>query len=287
MTARTSINDSTSTPAPKLLVIEPGIWPLHIEPDPRTLLVDPEFNIRGIRLGKGFVDSIRENGVLQTIVAVRTAEGHVKVRMGNRRTLGAVEAERPTVPVVVIGDESTDSAGEIERITKQYVENKHRDDMTEAEEIGAMVQLTAFGVSPTKIAKKLGLKNGTTVRNAVKVHESTTAMEALSQYKLDLTEAVVVGEFEDDPEAIQALMSARLSGQFDHVAQQLRDERTRQQQEHAFIEAHRAEGVRIVEDDEALTRLSELIDDGGQPLTPQAPGVPRSRRHREAEGRIR
>ncbi len=82
-------------------------------------------------------------------------------------------------------------------------------------------------------------------------------------------------------------MSARLSGQFDHVAQQLRDERTRQQQEHAFIEAHRAEGVRIVEDDEALTRLSELIDDGGQPLTPQAPGVPRSRRHREAEGRIR
>jgi hypothetical protein len=79
--------------------------------DPRTLLVDS--NIRtDLRLDADFVATI----VLVPIVAVRTAEGAVRVRLGNRRTLGAIEADRPTVPVPVIADEATDSAAEIERI---------------------------------------------------------------------------------------------------------------------------------------------------------------------------
>jgi ParB family transcriptional regulator, chromosome partitioning protein len=42
--------------------------------DPRTLLVDA--NIRTeMQLGKDFVDSIRDLGVLVPIVAVRTADG--------------------------------------------------------------------------------------------------------------------------------------------------------------------------------------------------------------------
>ena len=67
--------------------------------------------------------SIREVGVLMPIVAVRTAEGAVRVRYGHRRTLAAIEADRPTVPVIVTG---SDDADDVARIITQWHENEHR-----------------------------------------------------------------------------------------------------------------------------------------------------------------
>ncbi len=76
-----------------------------------------------VRLDPAFVASIKDLGVLVPIVAVRTAEGSVPVRLANRRTLGAIEAGRPTVPVLVIVDEGRDSRAQVKRIVAQYVEN--------------------------------------------------------------------------------------------------------------------------------------------------------------------
>ena len=54
--------------------------------DPRTLLVD--VNVRHTATAdKDLVASVREVGVLQPIIAVRTADGQVRVRYGHRRTL--------------------------------------------------------------------------------------------------------------------------------------------------------------------------------------------------------
>src|SRR3954471_6015545 len=93
--------------------------------DPRTLLVD--LNVRqDARLDADFLASIRDLGVLVPIVGVRTPEGAVRVRFGHRRTLAAIEADRPTVPVVVAADESTDNAAQVERLVTQYAENEHR-----------------------------------------------------------------------------------------------------------------------------------------------------------------
>jgi ParB family chromosome partitioning protein len=78
--------------------------------DPTTLLVD--LNVRfDARLNPDFIASIKEHGVLVPIVAVRTTEGDVRVRMGHRRTLAAIEADVPTVPVVIASNESTDDVG--------------------------------------------------------------------------------------------------------------------------------------------------------------------------------
>lgn len=66
-----------------------------------------------VRLDPAFVASIKDLSVLVPIVAVRTAEGAVRVRLGNRRTLGAIEAGRPTVPVLVIADEGTGSSASL------------------------------------------------------------------------------------------------------------------------------------------------------------------------------
>jgi ParB family transcriptional regulator, chromosome partitioning protein len=121
--------------------------------DPASLLVD--VNVRhDARLDPAFVASIKEHGVLVPIVAVRTAEGGVRVRFGHRRTLGAIEAGRQLVPVVIVADEagdptSGDTAAQVERIIGQWAENEHRTGLTVAERVDAMAQLSAFGVSAT------------------------------------------------------------------------------------------------------------------------------------------
>src|SRR4249919_3179633 len=113
--------------------------------DPTNLLVD--VNIRkDARLDKDFVASIKELGVLVPLVAVRTASGEVRVRFGHRRTLAAIEAGLPTVPVEIVGDEAADDAGQVERILGQYAENVHRSDLTAGEKVDVVAQLSAFGV---------------------------------------------------------------------------------------------------------------------------------------------
>ena len=66
--------------------------------------------------------SVREHGVLVPIVAIRTEQG-VQVRYGQRRTLAAIEAGRPSVPVMVLSGEP---GPELDRIIEQWHENEHR-----------------------------------------------------------------------------------------------------------------------------------------------------------------
>ena len=78
-----------------------------VQLDPATLTV--ETNVRkDAGLTPAFVASVRENGVLEPVIAHRNADGTVHVLMGQRRTLAAVEAKLATIPVVVI--ESPDEA---------------------------------------------------------------------------------------------------------------------------------------------------------------------------------
>lgn len=103
--------------------------------DPGRLVVGA--NVRQTaRLGKRFVQSIRERGVLEPIVAYRDAAGDLVVLRGQRRTLGAVEAKRREVPVMVIAEPV-----DVDRVTDQVSENDHREGLTVAERVDAYEQL--------------------------------------------------------------------------------------------------------------------------------------------------
>ena len=81
-------------------------------------------------------------------------------------------------------------------------------------------------------------------------------------------------EFEDDPEAVEALLDAAQSGRFDHVAQRLRDDREDANRRAAFV-AHLAEqGLTVVDEPSyadwtPVRRLSRLTDADGHDLTPE------------------
>jgi len=92
--------------------------------------------------------------VLVPIVVVHTAEDQLRVRFGHRRTLAAVAAGTASVPVVVAADEAATDAASVERLVGQYAENEHRTGLSNAERVGVIEQLSAFGVSSAQIAKR-------------------------------------------------------------------------------------------------------------------------------------
>lgn len=171
--------------------------------DPATLKI--EDNVRFLpELDKGdrqLVESIKQLGVLEPIVARRDDRGQVLVRMGQRRTLAAREAELPTVPVFV-----TDAADNtIRRILEQLAENDHRRDLTGAEHVAAFQQLAFEGLSVATIAKRTR-HTAQTVKDALAIAENGTASEAIKAHELTLDQAAALIEFEGDPDTVDALI---------------------------------------------------------------------------------
>jgi ParB family chromosome partitioning protein len=194
--------------------------------DPRALLITGNIRRRG-DLTDEFVASIREHGVLVPIVALSTSEG-AQVRYGQRRTLAAIEACRPTVPVMLI----TGEIGEdLDRIVGQWHENEHRTGLSVSDQASAAEQLAAFGLSAEMISKRLRTPKRR-IDRALEVAKSELASKSADRYDLTLEQAAVLAEFEKDTETVTALIAAARKGpvSFEHVAQVARDARARAEQ---------------------------------------------------------
>jgi len=246
--------------------------------DPRTLLTDR--NVRTtVNLAREFVDSIREHGVLVPIVAVPAddvmradtdAPGSepVRVRYGQRRTLGAIEAERPLVPVYI-----TDEAGadEADRIARQMVENSQREGLTTADTVAAYEQMAAFGLSADDIAKRASAPKAE-VEAALATAASKLARGASQRYDfLTLDQAATVAEFDKDTDAVKTLIKvASEGGPFEHTAQRLRDKRAYAEATAELTKTLKAAKVKVVPrpgyDTKLVTPISKLSH-GGNPLT--------------------
>lgn len=170
-----------------------------------------------------FVESIRENGVLEAISAVRTADGTIVVRDGQRRTLAARETGLTSIPVVIYPDTAgSDKARAVDRIGKQITANRHREGLTAAQHTRGVAQMLEFGASITKVSKTLAMDKKD-VKAQAAVGKAEAARAALDAGQLDLAHAAVVAEFEEagDTEAVEKLLTTRPYN-FDHVAERLR-----------------------------------------------------------------
>ncbi|WP_028471550.1 ParB/RepB/Spo0J family partition protein [Nocardioides alkalitolerans] len=225
-------------------------------------------NVRDAQPDKGLIDSIREVGVLEPITALvyvgakieqNSSDGSdgsddeaLVVRFGHRRTLAAVEAGRDTVPVYLVGttDNLTgdeEAATGISRVIEQRDENTHRAGLTVADDLAAVGQLAAFGLSANQIAKRARIKRGD-VDNALSVTKSARASGAAARWDdMTLDQLAVVAEFETDSDAVTALRAACKTGQFAHVAQRLRDDRARQAARDAVLSPIAESGITVID----------------------------------------
>jgi ParB family chromosome partitioning protein len=234
--------------------------------DPATLIVD--INVRkDAALTADFIASIKEHGLMEPVIAHRKEDGNVHVLMGQRRTLGAVEAKRDLIPVMIVS-----SPEEAERILTQVVENIQRTELTAADEAEAYHQLSLIGVSAGSIAKKTG-RAKTIVEGALKAKASDAGAAALGK-GLTIEEALIMAEFEGDEDATEELESVIKDepDQLFHVAQQLRDARERAAALAAFTAELEAAGTTIVEapgynEDNETLRVSSLNRADGERAT--------------------
>lgn len=213
--------------------------------DPNLVVL--EDNIREITsddLDAGFVESIRQNGVLQPVVGWRDAEGVVRVRYGQRRTVGARAAGVATLPVYVV---DVDQADEAQRIVAQLVENDQRADLTAGERVQAWKRLELAGLSVTAIAKRTGSKRAD-VKTGVTVAKSQTGARLVAEAGLDLHQAAELLEFEDDPALVDELTAVAVSDPdyFPHAVVQARQDRDAQAKREAAEQVEAAKGHRIL-----------------------------------------
>lgn len=233
---------------------------------PSTLLVD--INVRSdLRLNPEFVASIKDQGVLVPIVAVQTPDG-LRVRMGHRRTAAAVEAGRTSVPVVIADSELEGDAAEIERLLTQHAENHHRAGLSVSDEANAAKQLSLLGLSAAQIAKRTQTKKSH-VETALAVAASELAFKATDRYDLTLDQAAVIAEFEDDTEAVTALVASIQSGKFNHVAQRARNDRAEAESKAPAIAALVAANIEVVTKplwNSTAKGLGSLVTKDGEPI---------------------
>lgn len=211
-----------------------------VDADPRTLVVGANTRVDA-RLDKDFVASIRERGVLQPIVAYRGAGEQLIVVYGQRRTLAAIEADRPLVPVMVLAEPD-----DVDRIVDQLAENDHRVGLHTSDRVAAYQQLAAIGVPAGEIARRTAQPEAS-VTAALAVASSDVARTAAAQHDLTLDQAAAVAEFDADAAAVQTLLSAAQRGGFEHQLQRLRDDREMAAKRAALLEQLTGKGIAVVD----------------------------------------
>lgn len=107
--------------------------------------------------------SIKENGILQPIVARRTASGKLEIVAGERRWRAAQLAGLHEVPVILR------NFNDKEALELAIVENIQREDLNPIEEADGYARLISeFKLSQQQVAEKVG-KDRATVANAVRL----------------------------------------------------------------------------------------------------------------------
>ncbi|WP_133615365.1 hypothetical protein [Leucobacter luti] len=91
-----------------------------------------------------------------------------------------------------------------ERIIEQLAENEHRLQLTDSDRVNAWRQLEFEGLSVPKIAKRTGAKRDQ-MKTGLAVAANQTATTLVVEYGLNLEQAAILIEFDDDSEVVEQL----------------------------------------------------------------------------------
>ena len=231
---------TTETPAPTAPTIRMVA--------PSEILIDP--NVRtNVDLDSGFVNSIRERGILTEPIGWEDEAGQVHVVIGQRRVRAAVQLDLPVIPVKI----RSRHEAEADRVVDQLIENDRRQPLSDAERVAAWSTLFELGVPADQVAKRTGSKRDT-VRAAKKLLDEApaTAAELQAHHQVTLDQLAAIAEFEEHEdlraglyevaETDPSLLAHRIAGARDEVAK-------RAQLAEAIAELEAA-GIQYIADEE-------------------------------------
>ncbi len=155
-------------------------------------------------------ESIRVNGIDTPIKAYRYPDGRVRAVDGQLRTLIALDVGRTRGPVwIEPAPDLTAKERVIARITEQITVNDHRIPLTHGDRAAGIADMLNLGVSVTKVAKSLAIRDLDTVRQAGRIGRSAAARTMLDENQLDLEQAAILADFDaaGDTAAVEQLQN--------------------------------------------------------------------------------
>lgn len=251
---------TTSPPpagAPRLLHVELA----DIAPHPRN----PRRDVGDVT---ELAASIAEVGLMEPLVIVHAATGGAQtywILAGHRRHAAAQLAVLAEVPCLLREDLDTPD----KHIAAMLVENLHRADLTPVEEGDAYQQLLTFpGYTVKRLATAVARSPGT-VRTRVAIAKLPDPVKArIHDRQITLDEALALGEFAADPDAVVKLTRAVGTHDWKWTLQSLRDARAATARAAKQRKDLLAQGVRLIKspragrleiDGEAVDRWTRLL----------------------------
>ncbi len=186
----------------KTIVVEPSINIDLEEARMEVVMIDPtkiEFNPHQPRKNineeelANLVNSIKDHGILQPLVVIKTIQGNYQLVAGERRLRAAKILGLKEVPAIVR------QAKELEKLELSLIENIQRQDLNPIEEAEAYLKLnTEFGLIQEEIARRVGKKRPT-VANILRLLQLPEVIKkAISENKITLAHAKVILEAPDE-----------------------------------------------------------------------------------------
>ncbi|WP_137875573.1 ParB N-terminal domain-containing protein [Rhodococcus sp. Q] len=237
--------------------------------DPATLVIGD--NVRttvDLDQDPEFVQSIADHGVMHPILADLHSDGTVVVVDGQRRTLGALAAHRPVVPVVVRRCDPDTEPDQATRIGEQIRSNDQRTALTHSQRAAGIAAMLDLGLSVTAVAKTASVDRSK-VKALATVGASAAARTSMDDHQLTLDQATVIAEFEaeGDTHGIERLLGTSTFN-FDYKAQQLRVDREERLARAAAEAPYRDKGFTI-KNGYSWNPITheEVLDDDGNPIS--------------------
>lgn len=247
---------------------------IEVDPKKVTLAPNVRLNAKG---DNDFVATIKDVGILQPPLVVQNDAGGYDVVVGQRRTLGAIQAGLKTMPAILVDQHEADAV----RIVEQLTENEQRQHLTNAERLGGYQQLALIGWTPDEITKKTRAPRKV-VDAAIQVGDNETVRQAIAAHGLDLVDAAALVEFADDKKTTEKLIEAAGGQNFRWKLEEARRARARNESAARAREQLKRDGVATVKpgdfpqygyygaEPKPGARLTKLTNDKGKEITPAA-----------------
>jgi ParB family chromosome partitioning protein len=226
-------------------------------------------NVRAdLDLSEEFVGSIAANGVLVALRITPDGDGF-RVIDGGRRLAAALQAGVGEVPFDLVAERAGDEPGQyLDMITT----NSYRNPLTVLEEADALFAAKQAGATRTRLRKTTGM--GPSAVNealaAARLTVETRDQAGRAGEQLTLDQYAVLAEFQDDPKAVERLLTVARWGSMDHEAERIRQQRAELADHDQLRTELEAVGYQVADSPPGPDQLLATLLHDDQDLTPKA-----------------
>ena len=226
-------------------------------------------NVRtDLDLNDDFVASIAANGVLVPLRITPDGDGF-RVIDGGRRLAAALKAGVEEVPFDLVAERAGDEAGQyLDMITA----NRHRNPLTVLEEADALFAAKQAGATRTRLRKTTGM-GPAAVNVALAAARLTTETRDQAEQageQLTLDQYAILAEFQNDPAAVERLLTVARWGSMDHEAERIRQQRAERAEHDQLRSELETAGYQVAGTSPGPDQLLATLLHDEQDLTPEA-----------------